>query len=149
MEIAGSVGAILALKGSAVWSIAPNSMVFDAIQLMADKNVGALPVVDNGQLVGMISERDYTRKVALQGRSSKDTPVREIMTHEVVTVNVADSVTKCMRAMTDGRIRHLPVMEGKKMIGLVSIGDLVRGIISAQTATIEALQKYITGEYPA
>ena len=86
MEIAGSVGAILALKGSAVWSIAPNSMVFDAIQLMADKNVGALPVVDNGQLVGMISERDYTRKVALQGRSSKDTPVREIMTHEVITV---------------------------------------------------------------
>jgi CBS domain-containing protein len=131
MEIAGSVGAILALKGSAVWSIAPNSMVFDAIQLMADKNVGALPVVDNGQLVGMISERDYTRKVALQGRSSKDTPVREIMTREVVTVNMADSVTECMRAMTDGRIRHLPVMEGNQMIGLVSIGDLVRGIISA------------------
>jgi len=149
MEIAGSVGAILALKGSAVWSIAPNSMVFDAIQLMADKNVGALPVVDNGQLVGMISERDYTRKVALKGRSSKDTPVREIMTHEVVTVNVADTVSECMRVMTDSRIRHLPVMEGKKMIGLVSIGDLVRGIISAQTATIEALEKYITGDYPA
>jgi CBS domain-containing protein len=124
-------------------------MVFDAIQLMADKNVGALPVVDNGQLVGMISERDYTRKVTLKGRSSKDTPVREIMTHEVVTVNVADTVSECMRVMTDSRIRHLPVMEGKKMIGLVSIGDLVRGIISAQTATIEALEKYITGDYPA
>ena len=149
MEIAGSVGAILALKGSAVWSIAPNSMVFDAIQLMADKNVGALPVVDNGQLVGMISERDYTRKVALQGRSSKDTPVREIMSHELVTVNAADTISECMRVMTDSRIRHLPVMEGKKMIGLLSIGDLVRGIISAQTATIEALEKYITGEYPA
>ena len=149
MEIVGSVGAILALKGSAVWSIAPNSMVFDAIQLMADKNVGALPVVDNGQLVGMISERDYTRKVALKGRSSKDTPVREIMSHEVVTVNVADTINACMRMMTDSRIRHLPVMEGKKMIGLVSIGDLVRGIISAQTATIEALEKYITGDYPA
>ena len=149
MEIAGSVGAILALKGSAVWSIAPNSMVFDAIQLMADKNVGALPVVDNGQLVGMISERDYTRKVALKGRSSKDTPVREIMSHEVVTVNVADTISECMRLMTDSRVRHLPVMEGKKMMGLVSIGDLVRGIISAQTATIEFLEKYITGDYPA
>jgi CBS domain-containing protein len=149
MEIAGSVGAILALKGSAVWSIAPNSMVFDAIQLMADKNVGALPVIDNGQLVGMISERDYTRKVTLKGRSSKDTPVREIMSHEVVTVNEADTISECMRVMTDSRIRHLPVMAGKKVIGLVSIGDLVRGIISAQTATIEALEKYITGEYPA
>ena len=148
MEIAGSVGAILAHKGSAVWSIAPNSMVFDAIQLMADKNVGALPVVDNGQLVGMISERDYTRKVALKGRSSKDTPVREIMTPEPVTVNATDSVSECMRMMTDSRIRHLPVMEGKKMVGLISIGDLVRGIISAQTATIEALEKYITGDYP-
>jgi CBS domain-containing protein len=149
MEIAGSVGAILALKGSAVWSIAPNSMVFDAIQLMADKNVGALPVVDNGQLVGMISERDYTRKVALKGRSSKETPVREIMSHEVVTVNVTDTINECMRVMTASRIRHLPVMEGKKMMGLVSIGDLVRGIISAQTATIEFLEKYITGDYPA
>jgi CBS domain-containing protein len=149
MEIAGSVGAILALKGSAVWSIAPNSMVFDAIQLMADKNVGALPVVDNGQLVGMISERDYTRKVALKGRSSKDTPVREIMSHEVVTVNEADTISECMRVMTDSRIRHLPVMEGKKIIGLVSIGDLVREIISAQTATIEALEKYISWDYPA
>jgi len=149
MEIAGSVGAILARKGFAVWSIAPNSMVFDAIQLMAEKNVGALPVVDNGQLVGLISERDYTRKVALKGKSSKDTPVREIMTQEVVTVNVADTVSECMRVMTDSRIRHLPVMEGEKMVGFVSIGDLVRGIISAQTATINALQKYITGDYPA
>jgi len=149
MEIAGSVGAILTNKGSAVWSIAPNAIVFDAIQLMADKNVGALPVVDNGQLVGMISERDYTRKVSLKGRSSKDTPVWEIMTPEPVTVNVTDTVSECMRVMTDSRIRHLPVMEGGKMVGLVSIGDLVRGIISAQTATIEALEKYITGGYPA
>ena len=148
MEIAGSVGAILAHKGSAVWSIAPNSMVFDAIQLMADKNVGALPVVDNGQLVGMISERDYTRKVSLKGKSSKHTPVREIMTQEVVTVNVADTIRECMRVMTDSRIRHLPVMEGKKMIGLVSLGDLVKWVISAQAATIEALEKYIIGDYP-
>ena len=145
MEIAGSVGAILAHKGSAVWSIAPDSMVFDAIQLMADKNVGALPVVDNGQLVGMISERDYTRKISLKGKSSKQTPVREIMTEEVVTVNTGDTISACMRVMTDSRIRHLPVMEGKKMIGLISLGDLVKWVISAQTATIEALEKYITG----
>jgi CBS domain-containing protein len=144
MEIAGSVGSILAHKGSVVWSIAPNSMVFDAIKLMADKNVGALPVVENGQLVGMISERDYTRKVSLKGKSSKDTPVREIMTQEVVTVNVADTISECMRVMTDSRIRHLPVMEAKKMIGLVSLGDLVKWVISAQAATIDALEKYIS-----
>ena len=149
MEIAGSVSAILAHKGSAVWSIAPNATVFDAIQLMADKNVGALPVVENGKLAGMISERDYTRKVILKGKSSKETPVRDIMTQELVTVDASDSVTECMRVMTEKRIRHLPVMEGSKMIGLISIGDLVRRIISAQTATIDNLEKYITGDYPA
>jgi len=149
MEILGSVGSVLAHKSSAVWSIAPNSTVFEAIQLMADKNVGALPVLDNGQLIGMISERDYTRKVSLKGKSSKQTPVREIMTQEVVTVKIADSINECMRVMTDCRIRHLPVMEGEKIVGLVSLGDLVKWVISAQAATIEALQKYITGDYPA
>jgi CBS domain-containing protein len=149
MEIAGSVSAILAHKGSAVWSIAPNATVFDAIQLMADKNVGALPVVENGRLAGIISERDYTRKVILKGKSSKETPVRDIMTQELVTAGAGDSVTECMRVMTEKRIRHLPVMEGSKMIGLISIGDLVRRIISAQTATIDNLEKYITGDYPA
>jgi CBS domain-containing protein len=149
MEIAGSVGAILAHKGSAVWSIAPNSMIFDAIQLMADKNVGALPVVENDHLVGIISERDYTRKVALKGKSSKDTPVREIMTEEVVAVDVAETISECMRIMTDSHIRHLPVMDGNKMVGLISLGDLVKWIISAQAATIDALEKYITGAYPA
>jgi CBS domain-containing protein len=149
MEISGSVGVILAHKGSAVWSIAPNSMVFDAIQLMADKNVGALPVVEKGELVGIISERDYTRKVILKGKSSKDTPVRDIMTQELVTVHPGDSVGECMHVMTEKRVRHLPVMEGAKMVGLLSIGDLVRRIISAQTATIDNLEKYITGDYPA
>jgi CBS domain-containing protein len=149
MEISGSVGAILAHKGSAVWSIAPNSMVFDAIQLMADKNVGALPVVEKGELVGIISERDYSRKVILKGKSSKDTPVRDIMTQEPVTVHPGDSVGECMHVMTEKRVRHLPVMEGAKMVGLLSIGDLVRRIISAQTATIDNLEKYITGDYPA
>jgi CBS domain-containing protein len=149
MEIAGSVDAILAHKGSAVWSIAPNATVFDAIQLMADKNVGALPVVENGRLVGIISERDYTRKVILKGKSSKDTPVRDIMTKELIVAQPGDSINKCMHIMTDKRVRHLPLMEGTKMIGLISIGDLVRRIISAQTATIDNLEKYITGDYPA
>jgi CBS domain-containing protein len=149
MEIAGSVGAILAHKGSAVWSIAPNSMIFDAIQLMADKNVGALPVIENGQLVGMLSERDYTRKVALKGKSSKNTRVREIMTQDVVTVTVADTIGNCMEVMTNSHIRHLPVMEEKRMVGLVSLGDLVKWTISAQQATIETLQQYISGPYPA
>jgi CBS domain-containing protein len=149
MEISGSVGAILAHKGSAVWSIAPNSMVFDAIQLMADKNVGALPVVEKGGLVGIISERDYTRKVILKGKSSRDTPVGDIMTQEPVTVHPGDSVGGCMHLMTEKRVRHLPVMEGGKIVGILSIGDLVRRIISAQTATIDNLEKYITGDYPA
>ena len=149
MEIAGSVSAILAHKGSAVWSIAPNATVFDAIQLMADKNVGALPVLENGKLVGIISERDYTRKVILKGKSSKETPVRDIMTLELVTAHPGDSISQCMQVMTEKRVRHLPVMEGVEMVGLVSIGDLVRRIISAQTATIDNLEKYITGDYPA
>ena len=149
MEIAGSVSAILAHKGLAVWSIASSATVFEAIQMMAEKNVGALPVMDGGKLVGIISERDYSRKVILMGRSSKDTPVSEIMTRELVTTDPEESVTECMRVMTEKRIRHLPVMVAGKMIGILSIGDLVRRIISAQTATIDNLEKYITGDYPA
>jgi CBS domain-containing protein len=148
MEISGSVGAILAHKGSAVWSIAPNSMVLDAIQLMADKNVGALPVLEKGKLVGIISERDYTRKVILKGKSSRDTPVKDIMTQDPVTVHPGDSVGGCMHVMTEKRVRHLPIMEGTKMVGILSMGDLVRRIISAQTAAIDNLEKYITGDYP-
>jgi CBS domain-containing protein len=105
-------------------------------------------VVENGELVGMLSERDYTRKVSLKGKSSKDTPVREIMTQGVVTVTEADTIRECMRVMTDSHIRHLPVMEGKRIVGIVSLGDLVKWTISAQEATIEALQQYITGAYP-
>ena len=149
MEVAGSVSAILAHKGLAVWAIASSATVFEAIQLMAEKNVGALPVMDGEKLVGIISERDYSRKVILMGRSSKDTPVSEIMTRDLVTTDPEESVTECMRVMTEKRIRHLPVMVEGKMIGILSIGDLVRRIISAQTATIDNLEKYITGDYPA
>jgi CBS domain-containing protein len=149
MEIAGSVGAILAHKGSAVWSIASSATVFEAIQMMADKNIGALPVIDGGKLVGIISERDYTRKVILKGKSSRDTPVGDVMTRELVTTDPEGTVTECMRLMTEKRVRHLPVMVEGKMIGILSIGDLVKRIITAQTAAIDNLEKYITGDYPA
>jgi CBS domain-containing protein len=149
MEVSGKVSAILAQKqASTVWSIGPNAMVIDAIQLMDEKNVGALPVVENGTLVGIVSERDYTRKVILKGRSSKETPVSDIMTQQLLTVNPSDSVTECMRIMTEKRVRHLPVLEGNNLVGILSIGDVVNWFISAQTATIDNLERYVTGDYP-
>jgi CBS domain-containing protein len=149
MEISGTVSAILAQKKvSTVWSIASNAMVIDAIQLMDEKNVGALPVVANGTLVGIVSERDYTRKVILKGRSSKETPVSDIMTEQLLTVNPNHSVTECMRIMTEKRVRHLPVLQGSNLVGILSIGDVVNWLISAQTATINNLERYITGDYP-
>jgi len=144
MKVSGTVSAVLAhKKASTVWSIGPNAMVRDAIQLMAEKNVGALPVVDNGTLVGIVSERDYTRKVILKGRSSKETPVSDIMTAQLLTVTPSDSVTECMRIMTEKRVRHLPVLEGTNLVGILSIGDAVKWFISAQTATIDDLERYI------
>ena len=149
MEVTGIVSAILVRKDSTIWSIAPNAMVIDAIQLMSEKNVGALPVVENANLLGVISERDYTRKVILKGKSSKETPVRDIMTEQLITVNPGDSVTECMRIMTEKRVRHLPVLEGTRLVGILSIGDLVNWIISAQKAAIENLERYVTGDYPS
>jgi CBS domain-containing protein len=149
MEVSGRVSAILARKKiSTVWLIGPNAMVIDAIQLMDEKNVGSLPVVDNGTLVGIVSERDYTRKVILKGRSSKETPVSDIMTEQLLTVNPSDSVTECMRIMTEKRVRHLPVLEGSDLVGILSIGDVVNWFISAQTKTIDNLERYLTGDYP-
>ena len=144
MEVSGRVSAILAhKKASTVWSIGPNAMVIDAIQVMGEKNVGALPVVDNGTLVGIVSERDYTRKVILKGRSSKETPVSDIMTAELLTVTPSDNVIECMRIMTEKRVRHLPVLEGTNLVGILSIGDVVNWFITAQTATIDDLERYI------
>ena len=120
-------------------------MIFDAIALMADKNIGALPVVENDKLIGIISERDYTRKVILKGKSSKETRVQEIMTQQLVTANPGDTVVDCMRVMTEKRVRHLPVMEEGKMTGMLSIGDVVKWVISAQAATIDNLEQYISG----
>jgi CBS domain-containing protein len=145
MEVAGMVSGILAQKGSTVWSIAPTAMVFDAIAMMADKNVGALPVVENNKLIGIISERDYSRKVILKGKSSRETRVEEIMTRQLVTAKPGDTVVDCMRVMTEKRVRHLPVIEGAQMIGVLSIGDVVKWVISAQAATIENLEQYISG----
>jgi CBS domain-containing protein len=139
---------ILSHKGPQAWSISPEATVFDAIQMMADKNVGALLVTVGDRLVGIISERDYTRKVALKGKSSKQTAVKEIVTGQVIHVTPDHSVEQCMRLMTDHRVRHLPVLSGNQIEGVISIGDLVNWIISAQTSTIEQLQTYIAG-YPA
>ena len=123
----------------------PESTVFDAIKIMAEKNIGSLPVVDKGRLVGIFTERDYTRKIALAGKSSRDTKVTEITTKEVMTVTPDDSVEDCMRLMTDKRVRHLPIMEGGNLVGIISIGDLVNWIISTQNAEIEQMERYIAG----
>jgi CBS domain-containing protein len=147
MNPTDTISEILKHKGSSAWSISPDATVFDAIQLMADKNVGALLVVEGGKLVGILSERDYTRKIALKGKSSKQTAVREILSGHVIHVQPTHTVQECMRLMTDHRVRHLPVLEGEKIVGVVSIGDLVNWIISAQTTTIDQLRTYIAG-YP-
>jgi CBS domain-containing protein len=145
----GTVGTVLHRKGPQVWTIAPGAMVFEAIQMMADKNIGALLVTDgSGKLLGIVSERDYARKVILKGHSSKDTAVRDIMTCNLITVTPKETVSDCMRLMTEKRIRHLPIMSGDKLAGLLSIGDLVKWIMAAQEMTIDQLEKYITGGYP-
>lgn len=149
MEIDSPIELLLAGKGGDVWSISPGATVFEAIQLMAEKNVGALLVVENGKLVGILSERDYTRKVVLKGKSSRETPVRDIISANPVVVSPGDKVVDCMRLMTQKRVRHLPVLDGEKIVGVVSIGDLVNWTISTQSATIDQLQKYLNGEYPA
>jgi CBS domain-containing protein len=147
MEVAGTVSWILSHKGSEIWTVPPDTKVYDAIKMMADKNVGALPVMQNDKLVGIISERDYTRKVILQGRSSKQTRVSEIMSTNLIVTHPNESLTGCMRVMTDKRIRHLPVVEDGKLVGMLSIGDALKWVISAQTATIEHLEQYISGGY--
>jgi len=142
----GTISEILNHKGSVVLTIAPDATVFEAIQKMADKNVGALLVTDKEKLVGVITERDYTRKVVLKGRTSKELKVREIVSNPV-TVTPKHSVEDCMRLMTEHRVRHLPVLDAEKIVGVVSIGDLVNWIISAQTTAIKQLETYISG-YP-
>lgn len=128
-----------------IHSIGPDQPVLAAIQMMADKFVGALLVMRGGELIGIVSERDYARKVILKGRSSSDTPVHDIMTPNVITVAPGDSVHRCMRLVTEKHIRHLPVVEGGKVVGVVSIGDLVKAVIDDQAEQLDQLQRYISG----
>jgi len=136
---------ILKEKGQRFWSVAPDTLVIDALKLMAEKEVGALLVLDGGKLIGIMSERDYARKVILKGKSSLDTPVREIMTSKVFFIRPAQTVEECMALMTDKHIRHLPVMEGDKVVGVISIGDLVKATIEEKDFMIKQLESYITG----
>jgi CBS domain-containing protein len=140
-----TVARLLASKGHDLWSIAPDATVYDAIALMAERGIGALLVMDAERLVGIVSERDYARKVILQDRSSRDTPVSTIMSTDIVSVRPDQSIEACMALMTENRIRHLPVMQGDQVVGILSIGDLVKFIIADRELLIEQLEGYITG----
>lgn len=136
---------ILEVKGRDIWSIGPDASVYDAMKLMADKEIGALMVIEGANLVGIISERDYARKVILKGRASKSTQVKEIMTTRVVYTQPEQNIEECMAVMTEKRVRHLPVIDGGRLVGVISIGDLVKSIISEQKFIIEQLERYIRG----
>jgi CBS domain-containing protein len=149
MELTDKVSFVLREKGPKLWSISSDASVYEAVEVMADKDIGALAVVDDSELTGMFSERDYARKIVLLGKSSKQTLVSEIMSHPVIHVAPDDTVDECLRVMTYHRTRHLLVVDRGSVSGIVSIGDLVNWIISAQAATIGNLHSYIAGNYPA
>lgn len=149
MQTLATVDALLREKGTEVHSIAPDTTVFEALKMMRTKNIGALLVMRDEKLVGIISERDYARKVAIEGRDSRVTPVSDIVTAAVRTVTRVTTVQDCMELMSEHRVRHLPVVEDAKVVGLISVGDLVKWIIQAQSATIDQLQSYISGQYPS
>ncbi len=143
------VSSLLHQKSTRVWCISPEATVFDAIKFMAEKNIGALPVIASGKLLGIFTERDYTRKIALAGKTSRETTVFEILSDQCVTVTPDDSVEDCMRLMTEKRVRHLPVVDGTSVVGLISIGDVVNWIISVQNVAIEQMEQYIAGSATA
>jgi CBS domain-containing protein len=147
MNVSGTIDSILGQKGTEIFSVSPDATVYEAIEMMDRRNVGALLVVQDNQLLGMISERDYTRKVVLRGKRSRETQVREIMSSNLTVTHPHEPVERCLRLMTEKRIRHLPVLEGETLRGVISIGDLVKWVISAQTATIAHLENYIAGGY--
>jgi CBS domain-containing protein len=148
MEISGTISAILREKGAAIHSIPPEATVYEAIETMADRNIGALLVMNGQRLVGIISERDYTRKIALKGKQSKQTPVSEIMFTPVISVGDDASVEECMELMTQHRIRHLPVLDSDRVVGVVSIGDLINWIIKTQREVLNSMEDFISGKYP-
>ena len=139
-----TVARLLDAKGPEVWSIRPEATVYEALEVLADKGIGALIVMDDGKLVGILSERDYARRVVLHGKESRSTPVRDIMTAGVLTVTRDTTTAQCMEVMTNERIRHLPVVEGDEVVGLISIGDVVRSVIEEQQFLIDQLESYIT-----
>ncbi len=149
MDVCGTIETILANKSGEIWSVTPDATVYDAIAMMAEKNVGALLVMEEDTLAGIISERDYSRKVMLKGKTSRNSYVREIMTTELTTAHPRETVEECLRFMTDKHIRHLPVVADGELRGVISIGDLVKQVISAQSATLEQLKDYISGGYPS
>ena len=140
-----TVGQVLQEKGNRIWSVSPDAMVYDALTLMAEQNLGAVLVMDGARIAGILSERDYARKVALKGKSARETPVKEIMTKDVLFVRPSHSIEDCMALMTDKRIRHLPVMEAEQLMGVISIGDVVKAIISEHKFVIQQLESYIAG----
>jgi len=140
-----TVGHVLQEKGNRIWSVSSDTTVYDALTLMAEKNLGAVLVMDGARIAGMFSERDYARKVILEGKSSKETPVKEIMTKDVLFVRPGHSIEDCMALMTDKRTRHFPVMEGEQLVGVISIGDVVKAIISEHQFVIKQMENYITG----
>jgi CBS domain-containing protein len=147
MEVSGHIGGILSQKSDDIFSVAPDATVLEAIEIMDEKNVGALLVIEGERLTGIISERDYTRKVILRGKRSRETKVAEIMSTNVTVTHPQEGVEKCLRLMTDKHIRHLPVLEDDKVVGIISIGDLVKHVISCQSAAIAHLENYISGGY--
>ena len=147
MMIGGTVESVLKQKKTDLWSVPPETKVYDVVQLMADKNIGALLVIEGKTLIGIATERDYARKVVLKGKSSKETPVRDILTLPMVKAKPSNTVDECLRLMTENRVRHLPILDGETIAGVVSIGDLVNWVISAQDVTIKQMENYIAGNY--
>lgn len=148
MEIIGTVYDILHNKSGEILTTGLDDSVYDAIRVMGERNIGALVAVEGGEVVGILSERDYSRKVVLQGRTSRDTKVGEIISRPAITVQSRDGIETCMQLMTGNRIRHLPVVDGGRLVGVISMGDLVNWVMHSQRQTIEQLQGYISGDYP-
>src|ERR1700758_1642504 len=147
MDVSGNISAVLGQKPPEIFSVTPDTCVDDAVRMMDEKNVGALLVMKGNKLVGMLSERDYTRKVMLRGKKSSETKVSDIMSTNVTVTHPNEGVEECLRAMTDHRFRHLPVLDGEKVVGVISIGDLVKYVIDCQSAAIAHLESYISGGY--